>query len=70
MWYECIPSMAIITVMLSLSNVVVWGVHKVGNGGNVSNDFHSNDTQSIEKTFARLCNVCIVLLQKQRSIYK
>lgn len=35
MWYECIPSMAIITVCMSLPNVFAWGVHKLVQG-NVS----------------------------------
>lgn len=35
MWYECIPSMAIITVCLSMGNVVAWGVNKLAQG-NVS----------------------------------
>lgn len=35
MWYECIPSMAIITVALSMGNVVCWGINKFAQG-NVS----------------------------------
>lgn len=35
MWYECFPSMAIITVAMSLPNIVAWGIHKVWQG-NVS----------------------------------
>lgn len=35
MWYECIPSMAIITVAMSMGNVVAWAVNKLYQG-NVS----------------------------------
>lgn len=39
MWYECIPSMAIITVCMSLGNVAAWGVNKLVQG-NVSKTIH------------------------------
>lgn len=35
MWYECIPSMAIITVMMSMGNVAAYAVNKLYQG-NVS----------------------------------
>lgn len=50
MWYECIPSMAIITVCMSMGNVVAYAVNKLYQG-NVSQIkfIQKNDTALINK---------------------
>ncbi|XP_031641067.1 NADH dehydrogenase [ubiquinone] 1 alpha subcomplex subunit 1 [Contarinia nasturtii] len=34
MWYECIPSYAIMTICMSMPNVVLYGLNKLTQNGN------------------------------------